>query len=257
MKIALSSDDIHGNLPALEAVLADIKKQQPDELYCIGDLVNFAPWTNEVINLLRSLHIPVLQGNHDEGIGYHQDSFSFSFRSGPEREAGLRAIAYTNAVITDQNREYLKTLPHNIRIDSGKFTPYLHILLTHGSPENVDQYIQYDHDKQELLRLMDNYSADILCMGHTHKPYHRLLLTNQNNQNIYKHAINVGSVGKPKDGDVRAAWCMLESTEDSSIYNPESIQVQIHRVAYNLEQTVAAIRKSDIPDSYADLLLKA
>jgi len=64
-------------------------------------------------------------------------------------------------------------------------------------------------------------------------------------------------VGKPKDGDFRAAWCMLELNENSSLFDPESIQVHIHRVAYDYEQTVSAIKKSDIPNFYADILLKA
>lgn len=253
MKMALFSD-IHGNLPALEAVLVDIARHQPDEIYCLGDLVNFAPWTNEVIDLLRSKHIPVVQGNHDEGIGLHHQSFSFSFSTNEEKEAGLQAIAFTNQNITDQNREYLKTLPRNIRIELGSSFPYTHILLTHASPGNINQYIQCDFNEQELLQLMDNYVADVLCMGHTHKPYHRLLSTGQPNQKIYKHAVNVGSVGKPKDGDPRAAWCLLECYDGSPLFNAKSIRVQIHRVTYDWGQTIMAIKKSGISNLYADLL---
>jgi diadenosine tetraphosphatase ApaH/serine/threonine PP2A family protein phosphatase len=96
-----------------------------------------------------------------------------------------------------------------------------------------------------------------MIMGHTHKPYHRFLFTEKENEKVYKHAINVGSVGKPKDGDIRSAWCLLEINEDSSLFDPDSIQVRFHRVDYDIERTIDAIRKSDIPDIYADLLLKA
>lgn len=256
MKIALFSD-IHGNLPALEAILADIAEHRPDEIYCLGDLVNLGPWTNEIVGLIRERNIPTIMGNHDEGIGHHKAVFAFSFKSVEEKEAGIKAIAYTNDHISEENRQYLKTLPHAMRLEAGEQRPYIQLLLTHGSPESINEYIQEDHSEAELLEMMDAYTADIMIMGHTHRPYHRFLFTERENEKIYKHAINVGSVGKPKDGDIRAAWCLLEINEKSSLFDPDSIQVHIHRVSYDIERTMEAIRKSDIPDLYADLLLKA
>lgn len=256
MRTAFFSD-IHGNLPALEAVLADIAAHQPDEIYCLGDLVNLGPWTNEIVDVIREHNIPTIMGNHDEGVGHNKAVFAFSFKSDDEKEAGLKAIAYTNKNISEENRQYLKTLPHAMRLEAGEERPYIQLLLTHGSPENINQYIREDHSETELLEMMDAYTTDIMIMGHTHKPYHRLLFTERENQKIYKHAINAGSVGKPKDGDIRAAWCLVEINEKSSLYDPDSILVHIHRVDYDIERTMEAIRKSSIPDLYADLLLKA
>ncbi|RYE04820.1 MAG: metallophosphoesterase [Rickettsiaceae bacterium] len=256
MKIALFSD-VHGNLPALEAVLADIEAQQVDVCYCLGDLVDFAPWPNEVIDLLRRRNVLVIQGNHDAGIGAHRADFPYSYRTAAEEAAGRQAIACTNAAITDRNRAYLRTLPHNLLLDAGQQPPYLRVLLTHGSPADVNQYITPDYDAEGMLELLEEYGANILCMGHTHRPYHRVLATAQANQPAFKHTINVGSVGQPKDGDPRATWCLLELTEASTLAAADSVRVQHYRVAYDLARTVAAIQASAIPGLYAEALPRA
>lgn len=256
MKIALFSD-IHGNLPALEAVLEDIASHKPDETYCLGDLVNFAPWANEVIDLLRSRNIPTIQGNHDQGIGRHQEIFQFSFHNETEKEAGLKAIAYTNSIISDYNRFYLESLPQSMMIDFIENEQKIRMVLTHASPADINEYIQYDCPEKDLLLLMEDDDADILIMGHTHKPYHRLLLTNKSNENIYKHAVNVGSVGKPKDGNSDACWCMIQLDRHSNLHKPDGIKVHIHRTSYDMERTIKAIEESQIPNVYPQLLYQA
>jgi putative phosphoesterase len=248
MRIAVISD-IHANLPALEAVLADIARQQADKIYCLGDLVNFAPWPNEVIELIRENNIPTLCGNHDLAIGLNQTDFAFSFNSPEEREAGLKAIAYTNAVLKDSNRLYLKSLPKFIRFELKLMKVKTDILLTHGSPRSVGEYVFEDFPEETLVRIMDEYVADILVMGHTHCPYHRQLFDKEAGK--YKQAINAGSVGKPKDGDTRAAYLIINTAESSGL------NVAIKRVEYNIQQVQQAIRNSRIPDLYADLLNKA
>ncbi len=90
MKIGLFSG-IHGNLPAFE----DMAKYQTDDLYCIGDLVNFMPWSNQIVDLLRSGNIPIIKENHDQGIGRHQEIFRFSFYNEEKKQTGLKAIACT------------------------------------------------------------------------------------------------------------------------------------------------------------------
>lgn len=84
MKIALFSD-IHANLPALETVLEDIDSRQPDAIYCLGDLVGYAPWPNEVINEVRKRRIPTIAGNYDEGIGLHSDECGCAYKTDKEK----------------------------------------------------------------------------------------------------------------------------------------------------------------------------
>lgn len=257
MKIAVFSD-VHANLPALQAVIADIQKQQPDEIYCLGDLVNFAPWPNEVIKLIRDQNIPTLCGNHDLAIGLGHNEFPFSWHSPEEHQAGLKAIEYTNAILTDENRNYLQALPKFIRPDIRPVSD-AHLLLTHGSPRSVGEYVFEDFAEDVLLKIMDDYVTDILVMGHTHRPYHRQFLEGKR----YKHAINVGSVGKPKDGDSRAAYIILTLQAGLTMSGPKhlpgktGIIVEIKRVEYDIQKTREAILKSRIPNLYADQLINA
>lgn len=256
MRIALFSD-IHGNLPALQAVFEDIVSHQPDVMYCLGDLVNFAPWTNETVDFLRYRTISVVQGNHDKAIGLHQESFKFSFHNETEKEAGLQAIAVTNAVITDDNRAYLNSLPQTISIDFVKDEQKIRMVLTHASPTDINRYIQYEYPEKDILSIMDNVGADILIMGHTHKPYHKLLDVGSADEKLYKHVINVGSVGKPKDGNSNPCWCLVELDNHSNVSAPESIKVDICRTRYDIGRTIMAIEESRIPNIYAQLLQQA
>jgi diadenosine tetraphosphatase ApaH/serine/threonine PP2A family protein phosphatase len=202
-----------------------------------------------VIDLIRDHHIPTLSGNHDLAIGLNHTDFAFSYHTPEEREAGLKAIAYTNAVLTDSNRLYLRSLPKFIRFELEFEGLKTHVLLTHGSPRSVGEYVFEDFPEETLVRIMDEYVADILVMGHTHQPYHRKLFDKAGG--TYKHAINAGSVGKPKDGDTRAAYLIINTDARSGL------DVEIKRVEYNIQRVQQGIRDSRIPNLYADLLNQA
>jgi predicted phosphodiesterase len=102
----------------------------------------------------------------------------------------------------------------------------LNLLLVHGSPRKINEYLFEDREEKSMLRIMEQADADIMCFGHTHKPYHRILNSGSEDQAHYRHAVNIGSVGKPKDTDVRGAYVMLTINENSSILNKESIGVE-------------------------------
>jgi predicted phosphodiesterase len=141
MKLAIISD-IHANLPALEAVFRDIEKENPDEIYCLGDLVNFAGWDNEVIDLIRQRNILTIQGNHDEGIGHGKTDFPFSYSSPAQKEFGLASIQNVNKDLSDDHRSYLRNLPFSAQLEYRfPFHP-VRLTLTHGSPLSNNDYIQ-------------------------------------------------------------------------------------------------------------------
>lgn len=253
MKIALFSD-IHANLPALEAFFADVDSRHPDVIYCLGDLVGYNIWPNEVIAEIRKRRIPTIAGNYDFGVGRSSDDCGCAYKSESEKAMGQISISFTNGIIGEEERTYLRTLPAHIRIEFRLNTDKLNLLLVHGSPRKVNEYLFEDRDEKSMLRIMEQADADIMCFGHTHKPYYRILKSGPEETPRYRHAINTGSVGKPKDGDTRGCYVMLTLDDNSTVLNRESISVEFIRFEYDIEKAAKAVENSPLPDEYATML---
>lgn len=253
MKIALFSD-VHANLPALEAFFKDVDSRQPDAIYCLGDLVGYNIWPNEVINAIRKRNIPTIAGNYDFGIGRTSDDCGCAYKADIEKANGRVSISFTNEIIKVQERAYLRTLPAHIKIEYQLNNDKLNLLLVHGSPRKINEYLFEDREEKSTMRILKDADADIMCFGHTHKPYHRILAEADGDQTRYRHAINLGSVGKPKDNDPRGCYVMLELDETSSVLNPESIKVDFIRFEYDIETAARAVEESILPNDYAENL---
>lgn len=236
MELITIFSDIHANYPALRAVLDDIDRRGLQNLYCLGDLVGYGVSPNEVIAAIRDRNIPTLMGNYDQGVGNDSDDCGCAYTS-PEAEAlGKRSIAWSNAHTSPENKAFLRTLPFQFPLQLGD----LRLLLVHGSPRKVNEYLYEDRPDRSLERLLDQSEADVLICGHTHKPYHRVLPSG-------RHVINDGSVGKPKDGDPRAAYIVLS-------VQGRDLNVEFKRVMYDIELAAQAIEASEMPDEYAGML---
>lgn len=263
MKLALFSD-IHANLPALDAVLADIDARRPDAVYCLGDLVGYNIWPNEVIAEIRRRQIPTIAGNYDFGVGRSSSDCGCAYKTDDEKANGSVYIAYTNAHIGDEERAYLRTLPAHIQLDFQlandpehlwHSAPAFRVLFVHGSPRRINEYLFENRDEKSLLRIFEQIGADVICFGHTHKPYHRVIQAEAaDGGNRYFHAINIGSVGKPKDGDPRAGYVLLTIPETAQAGKADSIQVDFLRVDYDIEKAARAVENSDLPNAYAESL---
>ncbi len=256
MKIALFSD-VHANLPALEAFFKDVDAKKPDAIYCLGDLVGYNIWPNEVINEIRRRGIPTITGNYDFGIGRKSDECGCAYKTDQEKEMGKISISFTNELVKDEERAYLRTLPSHIRLDFQLNEDKLSLLLVHGSPRKVNEYLFEDREEKSMIRIMEQASADIMCFGHTHKPYHRVLSTESDGTQRFRHAINIGSVGKPKDGDPRGGYVIITINDNASILDKDSIQVEFVRFEYDVEKAANAVEDSPLPNEYAEMLRKA
>lgn len=253
MRIALFSD-VHANLPALESVLADIDRRRPDMLFCLGDLVGYAAWPNEVVEMIRSRGIPTIAGNYDEGVGLNSDDCGCAYKTDEERARGVESISYTNSVVTDEVRSYLRTLPRHIRVEFGTGENRVTMLMVHGSPRKINEYLFKDRPDRSFHHMMEEAGADVMLFGHTHKPYHKALPYDVNGRTRYRHAINIGSVGKPKDGDPRSCYLLLHVGNTSTPFDAAALGVEFVRVEYDLERAAGAIEQSPLPDAFAGML---
>ena len=228
--------DIHGNLPRSKPHSQTWMYTGLGNRFCLGDLVGYGVFPNEVTELIRSGNYPTLMGNYDQGVGNSRDDCGCAYTK-PEAEAlGKLSHRLTNAHTADENKAFLRGLDSQFSVQLGD----LRIVLVHGSPRRINEYLFEDRPDRSMERLLDMVDADVLVCGHTHMPYHRVLPSG-------RHVINAGSVGKPKDNDPRAAMSAL-SVQDNEL------SVVFHRVGYDIEQIALAIEASDMPSVYAQML---
>lgn len=259
-RIALFSD-VHGNLPALDAVLDDISNSPASEVYCLGDLVGYGPDPAGVVERIRESGIPTIRGNYDDGIGWRRGQCGCYYVTDQAKTDGAASYAFTDSVLDDADHLWLAALPDEIRLeDAGA-----RILLAHGSPRRLNEYLLLDRPERQLVRLAKEAAVDVVCVGHVHIPYHRSM-TSESGGRI--HYVSAGSVGKPKDGDPRAGWVeMLLGTQDEvrGLAPADGAAAAVgksdlwlgtiaHRVDYDTESVASAMIAAGLPATLADAL---
>lgn len=234
-RIALYSD-IHGNLAALEAVIADIEAAGVTERICLGDLVGYGPDPVGVIERVRAAGDPVIQGNYDRGVGGRLGDCGCYYPTSQDKADGAVSYAFTVEAVGDEDAAWLAALAGEIRFEYGG----LRVLMCHGSPRRVNEYLMPDRPESQLVRLAAEAEADVICCGHVHVPYQRVFGA----EGGEVHYVNSGSVGKPKDGDGRPCWVELRLGEAE---DKARVQTIVHRVEYDTERTRAGMEALGVP----------
>lgn len=235
--------DLHANLDALDAVLADASGAW-DRMLVLGDLVGYGAEPNQVVDRVRALKpIAAIRGNHDKAACRLDDGSQFN-------HVARLAAEWTGGQLTAGNREYLRQLP------SGPIQVDALVEICHGSPFDEDQYIFDGHDASDALLT----ATRPLCLfGHTHLPvmFRALAETVQGSvpdpdvdtalrlESGARYLVNVGSVGQPRDGDPRAAY---------GIVDDGSREVRMRRVLYPIESAQRKILAAGLPASLANRL---
>jgi putative phosphoesterase len=227
--------DIHANLHALEAASARIGELGIGDVYCGGDLVGYGPHPNEVCSRLAELRIPTIYGNYDYAIGRDLEDCGCAYRDPHERELGQLSVDWTLANTSEDSKAYLRTLPFDLRFDFGR----RRVRLVHGSPRKVNEYLFEDKPARTFERIAALADCDVLVFGHTHKPW------------VHEFGVvlfvNCGSVGKPKDGDPRASFAVLEWVN-------QELRVTIERAAYDAEAVAREMARAGLPAELAQSL---
>lgn len=237
MKLAIISD-VHANLPALEAVLAEIKAESAHRILCLGDIVGYGASPNECCDRLREAKVVSVKGNHDRAAVEPGREEWFT----PQARA---CLLWTREVLSERNKRWLAPFPDVRQVER--------VTLCHGSLVEPDDYVFSWHEAMpSFVRL----GTRIAFLGHTHYaawyyyeadpprgdgemvPQPRTIKVNLNGQ----YLVNPGAVGQPRDGNPAAAYLL---------YDDQVEEIRFRRVEYDIDQAATAIVEAGLPTSMA------
>lgn len=210
MQVGLIAD-IHGNVPALEAVLDDMP--DVDRIVCVGDVVGYNPWPAACVERVRTVAALTVEGNHDRTVRTPEE-----YSHNEMAQAGLE---YANRELSEDQLVWLDGLPRKTTIADGRF------LVVHDHPEVQDRYVQ-PSEFADLRPYLDEYEGVVI--GHTHVQHQSTV--------DGRLIVNPGSVGQPRDKDPQAAYGVLDTDAGS---------VSLHRVEYDIDAVIDKVEATDLP----------
>ncbi len=251
MRIAVISD-VHANLPALQAVVDDLLALGCDTIWCTGDLVGRGPYPGDVIDELRSLEIPIVQGNWDEAVGLRREHPGVPWANHEDEAAGLASLVWTIAHTSDEQRSWLRQLPAMHRLSAEDRS----ILLFHGSPLRQTEYLWADRPSRVFARIGSDQGDDLLCFGNTHEAFHRVVGKS--------HFVAAGSVGSGSPDDPTARYAVIDMAGAelmvnfrSVAYDHQAVEDEMRAAGLSPSLLWAAPSEHAIADADAEHLVEA
>jgi putative phosphoesterase len=231
--------DVHGNLPALEAVLEHAHQHGVEAIWNVGDFVGYGPFPDDVVRRLQEAQAISIVGNYDlKVLQFKKKRKKWRKKKQIDKFLGFQWAAHH---LSQESLKYLRSLPENRQVQ----VEGLRFLLTHGSPVSNKEHLSPDTPVARLRELAEVVDADVVVCGHSHRAFLR--------QVARTRFVNPGSVGRPDDGDNRARYAILQIGPRRA---ERRLHVQHYRVVYDLEKAVAVTRAHKLPEAFAQMLIQ-
>jgi putative phosphoesterase len=227
--------DVHGNLPALEAVLAHARAQGADEVWNGGDMVGYGPQPEACVQRLRDAASLSIAGNYDRRVLLVPQRRENWRRT--KHPLKLLSFVYAWENLSPASRAWLAELPGAARREIGGLTAQVH----HASQFSDREHLGAETPPTRWRELAAAAEADVVLSGHTH-----LAFQHREGRTLF---VNPGAVGRPEGGDPRAGYAVVD-------FSPAGCEVTLHRVPYDTAATAAVVRAQDLPEAFAQMFLR-
>lgn len=230
---------IYSNHLALEAVLSDARRRGVDAVFCLGDLGAFGPNPDKVFPLLVDGEVQVMQGNYDNSIGERLSDCQCGYVDPRDNQFARISYDYTFANTSDRWKDWMRELPHAIRIRLGRYP----VLMSHGSPRKMNEFLWESTTPTHFLeRLLDQHRADVVLTTHTGIHWKRELPGD-------RHFVNVGVIGRPaNDGRTNVWYTILDA-------RGESLVTEHVPIDYDYRSLAQEMRGEELPHEFIDTIL--
>ena len=230
---------VYNNHLALEAMFEDARRRGAQTLYCLGDIGGFGPHPDRSLELLRDSGIGVVQGNYDHSIGHGLDDCGCGYTDPRDNHYAQISYQYTRAKTSPRHLGWLRALPARLRVQ----TDALSLLLVHGSPRKVNEFLWESTAPDHLLeRMLDAERADVLLCTHTGLPWQRRLPSG-------RRVVNVGAIGRPaNDGGTHVWYALFDAERDDQPF-------ELIPLAFDHERLAAEMRADSLPEEFVETIL--